>query len=67
MIEEVETKKWFQSKTFWVGVLEVVIGMLGLVAQFLEGGNFAVPGIVALVAGILTIVMRRLTDTPMAF
>jgi hypothetical protein len=57
-------KNWYQSKTIWVGILQVAIGVLGLVATFLQAGDYTAPAIVLLVVGVLTIVMRKLTEEP---
>lgn len=43
------------------GILEIVIAALGLIATFLEAGNFTAPAIVLLVMGILQVVLNWLT------
>jgi hypothetical protein len=60
------TKAWYQSKTIWAGIIEVVIGVLGLLATFLAAGQFTAPAVTILIAGVLTIVLRKLTDTAIA-
>ena len=46
----------------WVlAAITILIGVLGLVAQFLQAGNFTVPAIIALVIGVLQIVVAYLT------
>jgi hypothetical protein len=62
-----EPKIWYKSKTLWVGVVEILIGVLGLVATFLGAGVFTPEAYVLLVVGALTILLRKLTDTPMTF
>jgi len=58
-------KKWYESKLVWLGVLQTLIGILGLVADFLDVGNFTAAGIVVLFSGVLTIVLRVwFTDLP---
>ena len=54
----VETKKFWQSKTFWLGV----IVCLGGVAEFLAGVE---PGasLATVIAGVLTVIVRFLTKT----
>jgi hypothetical protein len=60
-------KKWYESKLVWLGVIQTVIGILGLLATFLEVGDFAAPAVVALVIGALTVVLRIwFTDTAIA-
>ena len=59
-----ETKQWFYSKIVWLGIIQTLVAVLQLVAEFLNKGDFQPSGLVLLVAGILTIVMRVLyTDT----
>ena len=54
-------KSWITSKTVWVGIIEIAIGVLGLGAEFLNKGDYTPAGYIFLVTGILTIVMRFLT------
>lgn len=57
-------KKWYESKLVWLGILQSIIGILGLVATFLEVGDFTPAAIVVLFSGALTIVLRVwFTDT----
>ena len=58
------TKRWYESKTVWTGILEILIAVGLLVATFLTEGNFSAPAFVLLAVGILTIVQRIFTDTP---
>jgi hypothetical protein len=53
------------SKTMVVSILEIAIAILGLVATFLKAGDFTVASIVLLIAGILGIILRQLTELPM--
>jgi hypothetical protein len=57
-------KAWYESKTIWVGILEIVIGALGLVATFLQAGDYTPAAFVLLAVGVLTIVLRFLTSQP---
>lgn len=58
-------KHWYQSKLVWLGVIQSLIGILGLVATFLDAGDFTPASIVVLVSGALTIILRIwFTDTP---
>lgn len=59
-----DAKKFYVSKLFWLGVIQVVIGGLGLVAPFLEAGVYTPAAYVALASGVLTIVLRFVTDQP---
>ena len=60
-----ESKKWYQSKLIWLGIIQTLIGILGLVADFLNASNFTSADFVVLVSGALTVVLRYwFTDTP---
>lgn len=59
-------KPWYQSKTVWLGIIEALIGSLGILATFLSEGDYTASSIVLLVVGVLTIVMRKLTEEPLA-
>ena len=54
-------KSWLSSKTVWVGILEIFIGALGLLATFLQAGDYTPASIAFLSAGILTIILRFMT------
>lgn len=58
-------KNWWASKTVWLGILELAIGGLSLLAdsQFTRGDAKAV---LLATAGILTVILRFLTYRPMA-
>ena len=58
------TKLWYESKTVWAGILEILIAVCLLVADFLTVENFTLPAFALLAAGIFTIVLRFVTDTP---
>ena len=58
------TKPWYESKTVWAGILEILIAVCLLVADFLTVKNFTAPAFVLLGVGVLTIVLRFVTDTP---
>lgn len=53
-----ESKKWYQSKIVWMGVLQTLIGMLGLLAEFLKESEFSPMSVVVLVSGFLTVILR---------
>jgi len=60
-------KRFFESKTVWLGILMLVASILG----FLQGEEWIkeYPNVVALLgtaAGILTIVIRYFTEKPLA-
>ena len=55
--------KWL-SRTVWLGVITVAIGILELVAEFLASGDFSPPAITLIVSGALGVVLRFLTSQP---
>lgn len=65
MMTELERKAWYTSKIVWLMVLQSAISVLLLVQEWISKGDFSVVGIIGLVIGILTIVIRIwLTDQP---
>jgi len=60
-----EGKEFWKSKLFWLGIIQTLIAVLGLIADWLEAGNYTEPSVIMLVSGILTIVLRIwFTDSP---
>ena len=57
-------KLWYESKTLWVGVLQIAIAVGMALAEFLNSGVYSPEAIVLFVVGIMTIVMRYLTEEP---
>ncbi len=61
---EYPVKEWYKSRTVWAGILEILIGVLGLVATFVGYGVYTPEAIILLVIGALTIVLRKITIMP---
>ncbi len=51
-------KAWYQSKLVWLGVVQTLIGALGLLADYLAKGVYTPEQVVLLFSGILTVVLR---------
>lgn len=51
-------KKWYQSKTLWVGVLEIV----GSIGALMIDESLATEATIGGVCGVLTLVLRFVTD-----
>jgi len=51
-------KKWYQSKTVWLGIITTLIGALGLVSDFLGKPTSSPQDITLLLSGILGVVLR---------
>jgi uncharacterized membrane protein len=49
-----------------VFAITLLAGILGLVAQFLEAGNYTVPAIISLVVAVLMFVLTQITKTDQA-
>jgi len=62
----VNSKKWYQSYTIWAGILECVIGVLGLVDIYFKTGDYSPSGITFLLTGIVTIALRYITKLPIS-
>ncbi len=58
-------KTFFESKTNWMGMIVVLMGALALVMDYMQNNStWTVPGIMAIVIGVLQIVLRTFfTDT----
>jgi len=56
-------KKFYQSKTFWVGALQILSGILLAAAQFAQSGDFSAPAVIIFVNGVVMIFLRFLTDS----
>ena len=52
-------KKWWQSRTLWVGVIEIAIAVLTYLAELPPSTTMT-----AGAAGILTIILRVITKQP---
>ena len=51
-------KMWYQSKLVWLGVIQFLIGALGLAGEFLQKGDYSPFAVTVLFAGVLTVVLR---------
>ena len=56
--ELVEVKPFWKSKTFWIGLMQVVIGVLTYIQGQLEAGSAIT------LFGILQVVIRFMTKQP---
>jgi hypothetical protein len=62
----VEAKEFWQSKTFWVNVMVIVVAVLDLLSK----QPFVPPQYVPFVlfaVGVVNIVLRAITDKPVTF
>lgn len=51
-------KAWYQSKLVWLGIVQTLIGSLGLLADYLANGAYTPEQVVLLFSGILTVILR---------
>ena len=51
-------KKWYESKMVYLGIVQFLIGALGLLAEFLKAGDYSPFAVTMLASGILVVVMR---------
>ncbi len=54
-------KKWYQSKTYWLNILVLIVGYLSTNIAFLQeflGNNY---GVVVIIIGIVNIILRQST------
>lgn len=63
-----ETKKWWQSKTVWLGVASTLSGIFALSAEFLQEGKLDSPaGWMLFGVGVMAVIIRVwFTDTPIS-
>jgi len=52
-------KKWYQSRTIWIGILETLAGILTAIA-----GELSVGGVLT-ISGIVKIILRTITTSPL--
>jgi hypothetical protein len=58
-------KPWYQSKILWASVITFLIGVMGLVGEFLQKADYSPFAITLLLSGVLTFVFRVwFTDQP---
>jgi hypothetical protein len=60
-----EAKNWWKSKTVWLGILTVSIGILTAVAEFLARGDFSPSALVLMISGAMGVILRFITDKPL--
>ena len=53
-------KKWYESRTFWVAVVEVAGGIIGVIFDGLDSGI----SWLAISAGIVMLILRKVTSQP---
>jgi hypothetical protein len=63
-----DTKKWYESKLVWLGIITTVLGCLPLIGVYVQAiapeVALIVDATIALIAGILTVILRVwFTDT----
>lgn len=65
---EVKTKKWFESRMFWMNLIITLIGIVTLFEDALNRNpQLTISGIMLLIVGALNIILRIwFTDTPIA-
>lgn len=53
-----KSKKFFESKLNWVGIVQFLVGVFTFIQGWLEAGDFSPFGIFALISGVVTIILR---------
>lgn len=51
-------KPWYISKLVWLGVVQFLLGSLGVAYEFLQNADYSPASITVLLSGILTVVLR---------
>lgn len=55
-----DTKKWYQSKLVWLGIIESLSGLFALLSEYLAKGNYSPSGLMLLGVGICSIIFTHL-------
>jgi hypothetical protein len=53
-----DSKKWYQSKLFWLGVIMTLLGAIPVVQELLAKSPMQATDFVAFFGGILTVILR---------
>jgi len=56
-----ETKQWYLSKTFWLGVLIILGGIAEYLLNIPPGASIS-----TIIAGVLSVIIRFLTNQPVS-
>lgn len=51
-------KVWYESKLVWLGIIQTLIGMLAVLAEFLRAGDYSPVAVAILLSGVLTVILR---------
>ncbi len=57
-------KPVWQSRTFWTGVSEAIIGGVFQIAESVESGGASTAGIALMIVGAVTVILRLITEDP---
>lgn len=57
-------KKWHQSKTIVIGLLQFLSGASLVLADFFSAGDFSAAGLALLANGLVMVALRLLTSEP---
>lgn len=59
-------KPWWQSKTLWIAVLQIVAGVLGaILGQEWIAGHPQATSVIVVIVGVLNAVLRSITSKPL--
>lgn len=61
-------KKWWKSKSVWIGVLQIISSISLIIVEFLEEGSVKVDThqTLLMVNGIAMLILRWVTDKPIS-
>jgi len=59
------TKKWYQSKGVWIGILTALTGIIGVAQEFIIMGDFSTLGFLMACGGVLKIIERVMSHGEM--
>lgn len=60
------SKAFYESKTFWFGFAQILIGFGTALQSFLTQGDFSLMSVGMFLMGIITIILRAVTEKPIS-
>lgn len=58
-------KMWYQSKTMWLAIVQLIIAILGIIEGFLQAPELTLPAVLLAGKSLIDIWTRFKTTTPL--
>lgn len=56
-------KKFYESRTFWLALVQLIIGVLTVIAGILENPSLTLPGVLVIIKSLTDMWLRFRTDS----